>query len=87
MQPGMPLRELDLLQTAGFSPLEVVVAATKHAAYVCSQSHELGTLAEGKLADLIVVAGNPLEDLTVLESVLYVVKDGEVIVSPQQESQ
>jgi len=86
VQPGMPLREMDLLQTAGLSPLEVVEASTKHAAYVCGQSDELGTLKIGKLADLIVVDGNPLDDINAMNSVLYVVKDGEVVVSPQQDS-
>ena len=51
VQPGMPLRELDLLLTAGLSPLEVVEAGTKHAAYVCGQSNELGTLEIDKLAE------------------------------------
>jgi imidazolonepropionase-like amidohydrolase len=46
----------------------------------------LGTLEIGKLADLIVVDGNPLDDLNVMDSVLYVVKDGEIVVSPQGES-
>ncbi len=87
MEPGIPLREMDLLQIAGLTPLEVIEAATRQAAYVCGQSDELGTLEEGQLADLIVVAGNPLEDLKALESVLYVVKDGEVVVSPHQESE
>ena len=82
---GMPLREIDLLQTAGLSPLEVIEAATKHAAYVCGQSDELGTLERGKLADLIVVDGNPLDDLNAMDSVLYIVKDGELVFSPQQD--
>jgi len=82
---GMPLREIELLQTAGLSPLEVIEAATRHAAYVCGQSDELGTLERGKLADLIVVDGNPLDDLNAMDSVLYVVKDGELVFSPQQD--
>jgi len=82
--PGMPLREMELLHTAGLSPLEVIEAATKHAAYVCGQSDELGTLERGKLADLIVVDGNPLDDLNALDSVLYIVMDGELVSSPQQ---
>jgi enamidase len=82
--PGMPLREMELLQAAGLSPLEVIEAATKHAAYVCGQSEDLGTLEIGKLADLIVVDGNPLEDINAMDSVLYVVKDGELVLSPQQ---
>jgi imidazolonepropionase-like amidohydrolase len=81
----MPLREMKLLQTAGLSPLEVIQAGTKHAAYVCGHGDELGTLEFEKLADLIVVAGNPLNDLNAIDSVLYVVKDGEVVVSPQEE--
>jgi imidazolonepropionase-like amidohydrolase len=85
VQPGMPLREMELLQTVGLSPMEVIESATRHAAYVCGQGYELGTLEDGKLADLIVVQGNPLEDFAAMDSVLYVVKDGEVVVSPEQE--
>ncbi len=86
VQPGMPLHEMDLLQTAGdLSPLEVIEAATKHAAYVCGQSDELGTLERGKLAYLIVVDGNPLDDLNAMYSVLHIVKDGELVFSPQQD--
>lgn len=86
VQPGIPLREMDLFRTAGLSPLEVIEAGTRHAAYVCGHSDELGTLEIGKLADLIVVDGNPLDDLNAMNSVLYVVKDGEIVFSPQQES-
>ena len=82
----MPLREMQLLHAAGLTPLEVIEASTKHAAHVCGQSHELGTLESGKLADLIIVDGNPLIDLDAMDSVLYVVKDGEVVVSPPQDS-
>lgn len=85
VQPGMPLREMDLLQAVGLSPMEVIEAGTKHAAYVCGHGDELGTLEIGKLADLIVVDGNPLDDLNAMDSVLYIVKDGEVVFSPQQD--
>ncbi len=85
VKPGMPLREMNLLHIAGLSPMEVIEAGTKHAAYVCGHSDDLGTLTTGKLADFIVVAGNPLKDLSAMNSVLYVIKDGEVVVSPQQE--
>jgi imidazolonepropionase-like amidohydrolase len=86
MQPGIPLREMDLLQSAGLSPMAVIEAATKQAAYVCGQGDELGTLEIGKLADLIVVDGNPLDDLNAMGSVLFVVKDGEVVLSPEEEA-
>jgi imidazolonepropionase-like amidohydrolase len=85
INPGMPLREMELLQQAGLSPLSVIEAATRHAAYVCGQSDELGTLEKGKLADLIIVEGNPLDDINVMDSVLYVVKGGELVLSPHQD--
>ena len=82
VKSGLPLREMELLQAASLSPMEVIEAATKHAAYVCGQSDELGTLETGKFADLIVVDGNPLDDLHALNSVLFIVKDGELAFSP-----
>jgi imidazolonepropionase-like amidohydrolase len=80
----MPLGEIELLQTAGLSQMDVIEAATKHAVYVCGQNNELGTLKRGKIADLIVVDGNPLDDLIAMDSVLYIVKAGELVFSPQQ---
>ena len=86
VQSGMPLREMELLQAAGLSPNEVIEAATRHAAYVCGHGDELGTLEKGKLADIIVVDGNPLDDLQALDSLLYIVKDGELVFSSQQDN-
>jgi imidazolonepropionase-like amidohydrolase len=60
------------------TPLEVIEASTRHAATVCGQGAELGTLEPGRLADLIVVAGNPLTDIGALDSVVAVVKSGTV---------
>lgn len=50
VQPEMPLHEMDLLQIAGLSPMEVLEAATRHAAYVCGQRETLGTPESGQLA-------------------------------------
>jgi imidazolonepropionase-like amidohydrolase len=75
---GMPLTEMRLLLAAGLSPMEVVVAGTKHAAFVCGQEDVLGTLEVGKLADIIVVDGDPLRDLQAMERVVAVIKNGEV---------
>jgi imidazolonepropionase-like amidohydrolase len=87
VKSGMPRREMDLLQAAGLSPHEVIVAATRYAAYVCGHGDELGTLEKGKLADLIVVNGNPLDDLNAMDSVLTIVKNGELVISPQQDGE
>lgn len=86
VKSGMPLREMELLQAVGLTPHEVIVAATQHAAYVCGHEDELGTLEAGKLADLIVVDGDPLEHLDTMDKLLYVVKNGEVALSPQEDA-
>jgi imidazolonepropionase-like amidohydrolase len=79
VKSGMPLREMELLLAAGLTPMDVIEAATRHAAYVCGHGDELGTLASGRLADLIVVDADPLEDIAALDSVSYVVKNGELV--------
>ena len=55
---------------------KMVEAGTRHSAAACGQGDELGTLEMGKLADVIVVDGNPLEDITLMDRVTLVVKDG-----------
>ena len=75
----MPLREMELLRQAGLTPMDVIVAGTKHAAYVSGHGHELGTLEPGKLADMIVVAGNPLADIEAMRNVVIVIKEGQII--------
>jgi imidazolonepropionase-like amidohydrolase len=60
--------------------LEVIRWATKHGAELMRRGDELGTVAEGKLADLLVVDGDPLDDITVLQDrdrILAVMKGGE----------
>jgi len=54
------VRELELLQEAGFHPLEVVRAATLHGAELLGKADELGTIERGKKADIIIVPENPL---------------------------
>ncbi len=60
------VRELELLREAGFHPLEVIRAATLHAAEALGLEKELGSVEIGKLADLVVVPENPLANLKVL---------------------
>lgn len=60
------IRELELLREAGFHPLEVIRAATLHGAEALGMDQEIGSVEPGKLADLVVVAENPLQDLKVL---------------------
>jgi len=76
---GTPVTEVLLMHEAGMTPMQVVVAATRNAAQMCNLGQELGTLEPGKVADLVVVDGNPLDDLSSLGSVRMVVHRGTVI--------
>ena len=61
------------------TPMQAIVAATGDAAKCVGLDSEIGTIAAGKRADLILVEGNPLDDVSILErgkSVKYVMKDG-----------
>lgn len=60
------VQELELLQEAGFHPLEVVRAATLHGAEALGMASEIGSIEPGKLADLVVVDENPLRNFKVL---------------------
>ena len=59
--------------------MQIIESATKNAAVVCNLGPELGTLEVGKIADILVINGNPLKDLTNLKKVQLVIKGGEVI--------
>lgn len=76
---GMPMKEIGLMSRAEMTPMQIIVAATRNSAYVSGLSDELGTLTKGKIADIIVVSGNPLEDLETLANVRMVIKNGEII--------
>lgn len=74
--PGFSLHdELALLVEAGLSPLQALQAATANAAELTGSS-ELGTVAAGKLADLVVLDANPLEDIHNTTKIAAVVLDG-----------
>ena len=61
--------------------MEVIEASTRHAAEVCGKGDNLGTLEPGKLADIIIVAGDPLTDLLVMDDVIVVIKGGDLAYS------
>jgi imidazolonepropionase-like amidohydrolase len=75
--PGHSLhREIELYVQAGFTPLEAIQAATLVPAQVMHEDKELGTVEAGKLADLIVVDGDPLADIKALRNVRVVIARG-----------
>ncbi len=69
---------MQLLLAAGLTPMEVIESSTRNAARVCGHGDELGTLEPGKLADVIVVAGDPLVNIDATSHVVVVVKGGQV---------
>ena len=73
------LLEMDLWVKDGATPWQALLAATRNAAELCGVGKELGTVEGGKLADLIAVKENPLEDVNNLRSLLLVVKEGRVV--------
>ena len=75
---GMPVREMRRLLDAGLSPMEIIQAGTERAAYACGHGDELGTLQPGMLADVIVVNGNPLNDIEVMNEVSHIIIGGQV---------
>ncbi len=70
--------ELALMVEHGLSPMQTLLAATRNAAENLGMLHEIGTLEVGKLADLVVVDGDPVADITATGRVGLVVKDGVV---------
>jgi imidazolonepropionase-like amidohydrolase len=83
---GTYARELThLVQLAGYPPMDVLVAATRQGAEAMRLQDEIGTLQRGKRADLVVVDGNPLHDILLLEDrkkLRYVMKGGEFFRRP-----
>lgn len=79
---GENLGELKYMAEVGYTPMEVLESGTRIAAQVLGLENELGTIEEGKLADLIVVKGNPLEDVGLLlktEAIRLVMQGGKLV--------
>jgi imidazolonepropionase-like amidohydrolase len=77
---GENLKEMELLLKTGLTPMEAIVATTRTAAEVLRLEKKIGTLEKGKLADLIVVDGNPLKDIDLLQKkdkILAIMKEGQ----------
>jgi len=77
--PQMYVTELEHYTRLGMTPLETITAATKNGAIILGREDELGTLEKGKLADLQIVDGNPLESFKALGHPSLVMIGGEVL--------
>jgi len=69
-------RELELLVNAGFTPQEAIRIATKNGADFLGVGERVGTVSAGKQADLIVVAGDPVHNISDIEKVELVFRNG-----------
>ncbi len=78
---GINAREAVLMSQAGMSNQDVLISATINGAALINMSDSLGTLAVGKQADIIATQGNPLEDISALLDVGFVMKGGKVVKS------
>jgi imidazolonepropionase-like amidohydrolase len=75
---GQNAHEFELMVQAGMPPLFAIQAATTHAAELLKRQNDLGSISSGKYADIIAVPGNPLDDISLLGKVNFVMKDGKV---------
>ncbi|HEV7348250.1 metal-dependent hydrolase family protein [Telluribacter sp.] len=79
---GYNAKEFEYMMEGGMSALEAIQAATLTNAMLLDMSDSIGTLEVGKLADIIAVDTNPLQDIKTLQKVSFVMKDGTVYKQP-----
>ena len=75
---GLNAKEFQYMVEAGMPPLFAIQCATTHAAQLLKHSGDIGSVSAGRYADVIAVEGNPLEDITLLQKVQFVMKEGRV---------
>ena len=67
---------MQLLVEAGFTPVEAIHIATQNGALFLGEADQVGSIAQGRAADLVVLSGNPNERIEEIENVQMVFKDG-----------
>ncbi|MGD9375657.1 MAG: amidohydrolase family protein [Anaerolineae bacterium] len=72
--------EIEWVVKAGMTPAQALIASTRRPAELCDMQDIVGTVEVGKLADLIAVEGNPLQNISALRNVQLVLKEGEIVV-------
>ncbi len=75
---GQNAKEFKYMVDAGMPPMFTIQAATTHAAQLLKHEKDLGSITPGKYADVVAVNGNPLDDITLLQHVQFVMKEGKV---------
>jgi len=78
--PGLALHhEMQLYVDAGLSPLQALMTSTKWAAEILHLDKQLGTVEPGKLADLVILRADPMNDIRNSKTVEHVIRDGEIV--------
>jgi imidazolonepropionase-like amidohydrolase len=75
---GIDARQFAYMVKYGMTPMQAIQSATSSAADLIGRSSEFGSIKPGRYADLIAVAGDPLQDVSLLENVQFVMKDGKI---------
>jgi len=75
-------KEFEYETRYGMTPMQAIQTATRNAADLLDMSDRIGTIEAGKFADIVAVPGNPLSDITAMERVAFVMKDGGVYKRP-----
>ncbi len=78
-------KEFEYETRYGMTPMQAIQTATRNAADLLDMSDRIGTIEAGKFADVVAVPGNPLSDITAMERVAFVMKDGNVYKRPAEE--
>ncbi len=76
---GTQAREFEYMVKFGMTPAQAILSSTHEAAVLMGWQDQVGTIEPGNYADVIAVSGNPLQDITELERVKFVMKGGEVV--------
>jgi imidazolonepropionase-like amidohydrolase len=79
---GLDAREFALMVKNGYTPAQALLSATKEGADLLGLADRIGTIEAGKLADLVAVPGDPLQDIRQTEKVAFVMQGGKVIKKP-----
>ncbi len=82
---GNNARQLSYYVDHGLSPAQAIQSATRWAAELMGWKDRVGSLTPGTYADLVIVEGNPLDDVTMLEDVNGVMKGGDWVVEPHNQ--
>jgi imidazolonepropionase-like amidohydrolase len=78
--PGISLhREMQLFVDAGVPPYKALLGSTRYAAEMMRMADTIGTLEEGKQADIVVLGANPVQDIAATQDLRYVIRKGRIV--------